>query len=59
MKKTRVSIFYFYLVCFCHSHRARAAVAEGAPAWQVLQYDVNVNASGASGTERAIVAAPF
>ncbi|PYT00728.1 MAG: hypothetical protein DMF65_08385 [Acidobacteria bacterium] len=30
--------------------------AEGTPAWQVLQYDINVNAAGAGGAERSVAA---
>ena len=42
---------------FVASAAARAQQpAEGGPAWQVLAFDVNVNAAGAGGAERAIVA---
>src|SRR5947209_6592389 len=30
--------------------------AEGTPAWQVLQYDITVNAAGAGGAERSVAA---
>jgi tetratricopeptide (TPR) repeat protein len=49
MKKLRTrNLLLGFLLLLVASHTARAQQpAEGAPAWQVLQYDINVNASGA------------
>ncbi|HYH87298.1 MAG TPA: tetratricopeptide repeat protein [Pyrinomonadaceae bacterium] len=57
MNKTRVVKLLLLTFCLLPLCVARAQQpAEGVPAWQVLQYDINVNASGASGAERALVA---
>jgi Tfp pilus assembly protein PilF len=57
MNKTLVVKILLLIICSLPLAAARAQQpAEGAPAWQVLQFDINVNASGASGAERALVA---
>ena len=50
----KLLLLIFCLLPFRVAHAQQPA--EGAPAWQVLQYDINVNASGASGAERVLVA---
>jgi Tfp pilus assembly protein PilF len=57
MNKTRAVKLLLLTFCLLPLCVARAQQpAEGTPAWQVLQYDINVNAGGASGVERALVA---
>ena len=57
MKKIRVARVLLLIVCSLPFTVARAQQpADGAPAWQVLQYDINVNAGGAAGAERMLVA---
>lgn len=48
------SLFVLLLLLFAHTVRAQQP--EGAPAWQVLQYDISVNAGAASGGARMISA---